>query len=76
MPATTTSPRWARPAEVTKHFRSTLRVEFPGVKFSAKTNTYSGGSSVDVRWTGGPSLDAVEAAAKRFAGGRFDGMTA
>lgn len=62
------------PTDTAKLVRKTLAEKFPGVKFSVKTDKYSGGSSIDVRWTNGPTQSDVEAAARHFHGTDFDGM--
>jgi hypothetical protein len=71
---TTTRPRWIDTAEVAKLIRKHLKANFPGVKFSVRIDRYSGGSSIDVRWTDGPTKREVETVTHAFQGGRFDGM--
>jgi len=61
-------------ADTAKLVRKALAEAFPGVKFSVRSKTYSGGASIDVRWTDGPNSKQVEAVAKRFEGSDFDGM--
>jgi Large polyvalent protein associated domain 29 len=61
-------------AETAKLVRSALKKAFPGVKFSVRSSVYSGGASIQVGWTDGPSTKAVEAVAKAYEGGGFDGM--
>ncbi len=61
-------------AETAKLIRKAIKREFPGVKFSVRSKTYSGGASIRVDWIDGPRQKAVEAVAGAFAGGRFDGM--
>ena len=61
-------------ADTAKHMRKALRAAFPGVKFSVRSRSYSGGSSIDVFWTDGPSGEAVEQVTGQYQGGRFDGM--
>ena len=50
-----------------------LRAAFPGVPFSVRSTSYSGGSSVWVKWTDGPSKGHVDDALSGFAGHDFDG---
>jgi hypothetical protein len=57
------------------NIRTELKRAFPGVKFRVTTSKYSGGNSVRVAWTDGPTTKAVEAIANKYAGGWFDGMT-
>jgi hypothetical protein len=61
-------------AETAKHVRAALRLHFPGIAFSVKSKTYSGGASISVRWTDGPTYDEVNRVAGAFAGATFDGM--
>lgn len=61
-------------ADTAKLVRQALRAAFPAVKFSVKSHVYSGGASINVRWTNGPLRQAVEAVAKTYEGARFDGM--
>jgi hypothetical protein len=64
-----------RPAETAQALRATLKAAFPGVKFSVRTRTYAGGSSIDVSYFRGPASDRVSRVADRFNGRDFDGMT-
>ena len=61
-------------AETAQLVRAALKAAFPGVKFSVRSSVYSGGASVDVNWTDGPTAKEVERVAHRFAGATFDGM--
>lgn len=70
---TTTSPRYVSTADCAKLVRRALKVGFPGVKFSVTSKTYSGGSSVSVHWVDGPKTADVEAVARQYQGGGFDG---
>jgi hypothetical protein len=70
----TRGPRHIDTADCAKLVRKALKEHFPGVKFSVRTDRYSMGSSVDVRWTDGPTAAMVEARVKRFGGADFDGM--
>lgn len=58
-----------------KNIRIELKRAFPAVKFSVKTERYSGGDSIRVRWVDGPTSDQVERIINRYEGGSFDGMT-
>lgn len=66
--------RYISAADTAKLVRAALKRDFPGVKFSIRSKTYSGGASIDVKWIDGPRTRDVEAVAKQYAGGRFDGM--
>lgn len=61
-------------ADTAKLVRAALKRAFPGTKFSVRSDTYSGGASIRVRWTDGPTSKMVEAVTGSFAGSRFDGM--
>jgi len=62
-------------AETAKLLRTALKDTHPGVKFSVRSHSYSGGASVRVGWTDGPTQREVEATAQRYKGASFDGMT-
>ena len=64
-------------AETARLIRKELKAKFPGTKFSVRSETYSGGASINVRYNGaggGPIGEDVDAVAKFFQGGGFDGM--
>ena len=61
-------------AETAKRLRRALKTCFPGVKFSVRSKTYSGGGSITVYWWDGPAADDVERVAMIFEGACFDGM--
>lgn len=60
--------------EAAKLIRKALKAAFPATKFSVRSQRYSGGSSIDVRWTDGPSGKAVKAITDQFQGSGFDSM--
>lgn len=60
--------------DTAKLIRETLKVEFPDVKFSVRSKSYSGGSSIDIRWTDGPTSKQVATFTGMFEGASFDGM--
>jgi hypothetical protein len=60
-------------AETAKLVRAALKQAFPGIKFSVRSSTYSGGASIDVSWTDGPPAAEVEKVSGVFAGADFDG---
>jgi hypothetical protein len=66
--------RYIDTADVAKLIRLNLKKAFPGVKFSVRLQRYSSGSSIDVRWTDGPTKAEVKTITHAFQGGRFDGM--
>jgi hypothetical protein len=59
--------------ECAKDIRRDLKDAFPGVKFRVTAKTFSGGNSVNVHWTYGPSLKSVEKIVDPFQCGYFDG---
>jgi hypothetical protein len=61
-------------AETAKKIRKELKVNFPGIKFSVRSQTYSGGSSVNVHWEDAPITEQVEAIINKFKSGSFNGM--
>ncbi|WP_322470266.1 LPD29 domain-containing protein [Hydrogenophaga sp. SNF1] len=61
-------------ADTAKLVRQALKEAFPGIKFSVRSSTYSGGASIRVGWIDGPNAAQVEAVAKVFEGAYFDGM--
>jgi hypothetical protein len=58
-----------------KNIRIELKAAFPSVKFSVKSERFSGGDSIDVRWIDGPTEEQVETIIDKYKGGSFDGMT-
>lgn len=67
-------PRYLSCADTAKLIRAALKPAFPGIKFSVRSSTYSGGASIRVSWVDGPTGRQVEAVTGGFAGARFDGM--
>ena len=60
--------------DVAKLVRAHLKREFPAVKFSVRSKKYSGGCSIDIDWTDGPTSREVDAIGKLYQGASFDGM--
>jgi Large polyvalent protein associated domain 29 len=48
-------------ADTAKLIRAALKKTFLRVKFSVRSKTYSGGASVTVHWTDGPTAKQVDA---------------
>lgn len=65
----------AGPTVAAKNIRVELKRAFPAVKFSVRTEQYSGGNNVNVSWMDGPTAQQVELIVNKYAGGSFDGMT-
>lgn len=59
--------------ETAKMIRKSLKEAFPGVKFSVVSSKYAGGSSINIRWTDGPTDEQVNEITSRFEGAYFDG---
>ena len=58
-----------------KNLRKELSSTFPGVSFKVTSKSYSGGCSISVSWTDGPTSEQVKPIANRYEYGSFDGMT-
>ena len=56
------------------NIRRELKAAFPGIKFSVRSDSYSGGDSVDIRWELGPTSREVDAITNKYQEGSFDGM--
>jgi hypothetical protein len=69
--ANTTKSRWALCAH---NIRLILSKNFPGQAFKVNSESYSGGDSVNVSWTDGPTVSQVRAYTSLFSGGSFNGM--
>ena len=61
-------------ADLASLVRSALKRTFPETNFSVRSHSYSGGSSVDVRWEDGPTSKQVDAVIDGFVTKGFDGM--
>ena len=62
-------------ADTAKLVRAALKESFPGVKFSVRSSVYSGGASINVSYTDGPTYEQVKSIVGAFEGSYFDGMT-
>lgn len=73
-----TSTRYLSTAETAKLMRKALQKAFPDLPksfFSVRSSVYSGGSSIRVSWTDGPSTKLVDEVVWPFKSTSFDGMT-
>lgn len=61
--------------ETAKIIRAELKKEFPKDKFSVRIHRYSMGASVNINYSNGSSLKAVNRVLSQFKGKTFDGMT-
>lgn len=69
--------RYIDTAEVAKLVRAELKKVFgrPARFFSVKIDRYSGGSSINISWTDGPTEGEAREKLSVFCGGRFEGMS-
>ncbi len=65
--------RYLSCAETAKLVRAALKKNFLGVKFSVRSDVYSMGASIDIRWVLGPTIKEVDAIAGQYASADFDG---
>lgn len=61
--------------DTAKLVRAKLKADYPGVKFSVRGHSYSGGASIRISWTDGPTRESVDASVSFYEGATFDGMT-
>lgn len=61
-------------AETAKLVRTALKEAFPSMKFSVRSDNYSGGASMRVAWTDGPTEEEVNHITRQYKGADFDGM--
>jgi len=61
-------------AATAKLIRAALKKAFPAQKFSVRSDVYSGGASIRVKWLDGPEKKVVEDVARAYSSGGFDGM--
>lgn len=66
--------RYVSVTDTAKEIRKALKHNFPGVKFSVRSKSYSGGASIRVSWTDGPVGERVDKVVKRYEGAGFDAM--
>lgn len=60
--------------ETSKMLKQALKSAFPGVTFSVRYKSYSGGSSISIHYKDGPTTKRVEAITDQFERCGFDGM--
>lgn len=68
-----TEVRYISTADTAKLIRAALKKAFGAQKFSVRSDSFAGGSAVDVRWVDGPTSEAVEDIILDYKGGEFDG---
>ena len=58
-----------------RKIKTELLKVFPGVKFSVKSEYFSGGNAVNISWEDGPTKRLVEFYTEKYKNSRFDSMT-
>jgi hypothetical protein len=61
-------------AKTAKVIRAELKQAFPTTAFRVNSESFSGGSSVNIHWTDGPTDEQVEKITGKYQYGHFDGM--
>lgn len=61
-------------AQAAQAIRKELKLAFPNIKFSVKSQSFSMGDSVDIRWIDGPTTKQVDAITKKYQEGSFNAM--
>ena len=72
IPCSKTDGKYLRTGEVSRNLKAVLKHEFPGMKFSVTSNSYSGGDSATVKWVDGPTHAAVNEIVDAFQENRRD----
>lgn len=67
----TTRREYVSAKDTAKLVRKALKRDFPGVKFSVRTED---GTAINIRWTDGPLQRHVDSTVAPYKGGGFDGM--
>lgn len=57
-----------------KQIRKELKGKFPNTKFSVRSDSFSGGDSVNISWENGPTYDDVQSTVSKYQYGNFNGM--
>lgn len=60
--------------KASKNIKRELKDAFPKTKFSVRSRSYSGGCSIDINWTDGPTSKEVEKITSKYQEGSFNGM--
>jgi len=66
--------QYASAALGSKNIKRELGEAFPGIKFSVRSDNYSGGCSIDIYWELGPTTDEVKKITDKYQEGHFNGM--
>ena len=65
---------YERAKDTAAKLRKTLKKEFPGIKFSVRSEEYAGGNSVSITYVDGPALRKVKHIAGAYESAAFDAM--
>tara|TARA_R110000824_G_scaffold135553_1_gene298859 strand:- start:14110 stop:14502 length:393 start_codon:yes stop_codon:yes gene_type:complete len=63
-----------KPAQTARMIRKALKAEYSETQFSVTTESYTGGASIDISYTDGPSFDEMREFVAPFKGAGFDSM--
>jgi len=76
MSAAATRPKtvYVSVTDTAKLVRAALKTAFPGIRFSVRSESYSGGASIWIKWIDGPTEKQVERVTAPYRGATFDGM--
>lgn len=56
------------------NIRRELKAAFQNVKFEVRSDSFSGGNSIDIYWTDGPTTEQVQKITSKYEEGSFNGM--
>lgn len=62
-------------AQAASLIRKELKEKFPQIKFSVRSENYSGGNSIGINYENGVPASEVEKVVSKYKDGHFDGMT-
>lgn len=61
-------------AQAASAIRAELKIVFPDIKFSVRSESFAGGNSVEVSYQDGPPVKEVEKFVDKYQYGHFNGM--
>ena len=61
-------------AKTANAIKKELKIMFPKIKFSIRSDNYSGGNSVKISWIDGPTDENVDKIVRKYQYGSFDSM--
>jgi hypothetical protein len=61
-------------AACAKAIKQELKISFPLIKFSVKSESFAGGDAVRISWIDGPASKSVEEITDKYQYGHFNGM--